>query len=320
MAESTPTKGKRKLKEMLEDNLPSMSFTYPTKQQPQPFFSRAIDAITSGNNITESQRDFLNRNSHGYTTRIQHNRLHPEDITNYVESFLYTFHQRRQGGANSIGVPFASFNAKNEKVVELWKDPKGFSVHVPICYGRGRNTHFAAVSVAKGQRMIYVYNPGKTSRRNTADLTYNLLDVVHNKKQKSIKGKPCIIKNYGRETTKKENDNFLRGDLGNFVYEIYIQSLDLDKQCGRIKLPWRLEVINSFLYQTNDQDCGVLVSFFFECVSRKIKFHNIAEGVVDTKKYREWMAYCVLVHLEKYKNYKKLIHAQTEGEVIDLDV
>ena len=107
--------------------------------------------------------------------------------------------------------------------------------------------------------------------------------------------------NYKTEEEEQKAEIFLRGDLAKFVIQVYNTSMRLDKKCNSLALPWRLEIVRSFLNQTNEKDCGVLVAFFFECVSRRINFYNIPKGV-NTDQYREWMAFCNYVNHRKYTN------------------
>ena len=79
-------------------------------------------------------------------------------------------------------------------------------------------------------------------------------------------------------------------------------------------MEWRIEIVNTFVNQVNDKDCGVLVAFFFECISRKINFCNKQKGV-STDKYREWMAFCNYVTYSKNERGKKKNGSNREGSL-----
>jgi len=127
-----------------------------------------------------------------------------------------------------------------------------------------------------------VYNPGEKSRRMlNNDRIYQLAEVECDQRNGTMRGMPSNVRqdigksNYKTEDEEQKAENFLRGDLAKFAIQVYNISMRLGKKCNRLDLPWRLEIVRSYLNQTNYKDRGVLVTFFFECISRRINLYNI---------------------------------------------
>ena len=267
---------------------------YPTSTDARPrssgtFITRAKDNVENCNYLTQMHRSFLLKYMTSSEESIMNEkyRLAGADVERFVSSFIHTLLSRRKGGINCFCVLQIGFIPTNLELIQFWTLQSSKFCHIPVRIGKGRGSHLIGVSMAMKQRKIYVYDSHKLYGKSKVTCPNIIIEVDSD----TFHGTDASLFGHGSNTTKGEKFHVLE--------QLYDTLLEVEEACDSNphNLSWRICLVNSFMYQENEVDCGAFVCFFFECLSRKI---NLNVGTGDRgfilNDYREFIAYSCCVH------------------------
>lgn len=228
-------------------------------------------------------------------------KLNLNHILIFIKSFELT-HNKQQGkvyGAHqSI---FLDKDGIDPGLANFWGATKSKYIFIPILYGLKGQSHFAAVALSLKKRIIQIYNSKKIyggRRKRAGDDIDGLIEMD-----------ALVFKN--QKVVDKEGKEILNGPETNFVHTIYKKILLLEEQTKAVPIKWRLQVVNKFISQQNNLDCGVFGCFFFQTVAlgnpvilnlnlknnqhvQDAKHTYLSEPNLDN--FREWVAYSMFIH------------------------
>lgn len=262
-------------------------------------------------------------------------KLSVSDIVWYVLSFLYTHCDGYPNKSKTIVMDERTIELSSSKdkylqyLLKAWKNEKTAFLHVPVLMGK--NVHLAGLTVEIQKRRIIFYDSKKMygggqltnieglmgqmkmtyckSNDKWDDLLASDVEALGDK----LKGWESLFAN-GREQQKYD----LTRDKILFVYK---KCLQLDKESGRLTCPWSFTIVNDFIKQENDVDCGVFVCYFFHCKSMRVdtkmekycRDHGFKLGQL-----RQWIAFSILVAYEN--NDGNFPYSIKDEEVVSLEM
>ena len=285
------TAKKRKMKRALL-NLPAPPYPASAELQPRSSngkrMARSKANVDNANFMSAAHRrlfsDFKSTDEANIMDTAH--RLSTVDIISYVQSFEYLLLRERQGRSNSMSVSTECFTSMQPEIIKFWNLRGGKFIHLPVIVGRGRTSHLVGVSVAPKQRRIFVYDP----RKLYGSKAMKMEDTIESLNNNSFRNEELHF----------SNGEVLRGAVAKAIQHIFNEASKLDSNCNpnSYGIVWRIHMVNSFMYQENDVDCGAFVCFFFDCLSRDVKLNagrNQDRGVkMDI--YREWIAFSCCVN------------------------
>ena len=217
-------------------------------------------------------------------------RLSDVDIVDSVNSFKFT---HNHGEEEVMGRTVDEFCSSSKALKKFWGSTSSRFCFIPVCFGRGFGAHFVGVAIHITQRKIYVYNSRRVwGRRSTTDEPVedfvNFDDVFLNTRQGKV------------ET--QDGKEVLSGAFVSVLKNLFDTAVQLDEECNKVKIKWRMKTINFFFRQQNDRDCGAFVCFFFHAMTLGLPVETMKlppqSKVVhcELNPFREWIAFSMCVN------------------------
>ena len=254
--------------------------------------------------LTPVQEYFLKHNMNKGLQHIVNGKwLHLNDILWYVESFPFTYFSVDKKKSNSIVIPEDIFLSTSKFLKSVWETGKYGYCHVPIHDVR----HFDGITVEIGKRNILFYDPKKRYGKAGKNIE-GTIDVL----QSESKWESLLSKLNGKNKWSTAQNKILK------IYNV-IEIIEQELHRAQHR-KWTFRIVNEFLYQENDIDCGVFVCFFFACVSRKIKT-KVENGCVcgyNLFDLRPWIAYSVLIAKNGKGGQLSFLQMDQKNDVVEI--
>lgn len=225
--------------------------------------------------LSEEQRKFLDKEGSSRELELlEGKKMSVDHIISYVNSFKETFFHASKQKCNSISCNIDGFCDTMNNIL-TGSNQKITYCHIPIQIGKGRGRHIVGVTVALLKKKVIIYDPKKRYSRSSS----------------TDKDQITSVGNY-------LNDKKTNCEIWSAVDKI---QKAIKERMGKLQLGmrmWRVETINEWLQQCNATDCGVFVSFFFECIASGTKLKLSAKKVDPTEDLshrREWIAFSLCV-------------------------
>lgn len=172
-------------------------------------------------------------------------KFYPGVVLSFVTSFQHT-----HGNLWSFAVEEKSFSHTNQHLVRFWSARSSRYCHVLLQAGR----HYGGVAISLMKRELLFFDPKK------------VYDNTRN--SRGVNGLVMSLDQFRGDTLiDKKGETILKGATVKKFGSLCNKIVQLEKNCCRVQLPWRIRVVNSFIHQINDFDCGPSVCFFFQTVS-----------------------------------------------------
>lgn len=232
--------------------------------------------------LSEEQRTFLNREGSTYELELlqPNKKMEIGQIVQYVQSFRETFFSTAKNKCNSISCSIIDFCNMNNTTIDSFlagSNQKIAYCHIPIQIGKRMGRHIIGVTVALIKKKIIIFDPKTRYSRSSSN----------------EKNQITSIEQYLNSNNKSNCEIHIA--VGKIQDSIQKR---MEKLKLRLMNCWRVETINEWLQQSNATDCGVFVSFFFQCIARKMKLKlgaNKKDPREDLSRHREWIAFSLVV-------------------------
>ena len=250
--------------------------------------------------LDDDQKKYLEKNmTEDVRYIINGGKLRTNDIVWFAEGLQHLRGGGNRGEWRSCGLWLHDFNAGNKALGKQWANITRINIPVNV-----KKKHFHAIVIGPQNRKIWYYDSRtRYGNRNGENISGDVSDLNIDEWQQKFRG--------------------LSEQVRASLMDVHCKCLALDKAAGRhVPIRWRFEVVNDFIYQQNDIDCGVFVCLLFDVLATGMNVlppGGGQDGKMDIGYMRPWIAYTIRLAQKKQGKKNKLVNDSNKDEAINVD-